>query len=98
MPGGPIKEEEVRAKHIKFSWQKPKDPGGTDITGYVIEKMDLETGRWVTAGEVSNSRKVLLFCFFGKFKAMIRLATYNQFYYEKNYVSSYILPLRMHLS
>ena len=44
--------EEVRADHIKIKWKKPSDAGGTPITGYVVEKMDVDTGRWVTAGEV----------------------------------------------
>ncbi|KAE8573900.1 Putative twitchin [Halyomorpha halys] len=51
-PTGPLEPVEVRANHIKVEWKKPKDNGGSEITGYVIEKMDLETGRWVPAGEV----------------------------------------------
>jgi Fibronectin type III domain. len=49
---GPLKTEEVRANHIVISWKKPKDNGGSEVTGYIIEKMDLDTGRWTTAGEV----------------------------------------------
>jgi hypothetical protein len=52
-PRGPLKYDEVRADHITISWKKPEDDGGTGITGYVIEKMDMDTGRWVPAGEVS---------------------------------------------
>lgn len=44
--------EEVRADHVKVKWEKPEDNGGTDITGYVLEKMDMDTGRWIPAGEV----------------------------------------------
>lgn len=51
-PTGPIEAEEVRADHIKIKWKKPKDAGGCPLTGYVIEKMDTDTGRWVPAGEV----------------------------------------------
>jgi Fibronectin type III domain len=50
-PLGPLKAEEVRANHIKVKWQKPPDNGGSEITGYVLEKMDMDTGRWVPAGE-----------------------------------------------
>lgn len=50
-PLGPLKAEEVRANHIKVKWQKPADNGGSEITGYVLEKMDMDTGRWVPAGE-----------------------------------------------
>ncbi|XP_065220483.1 twitchin isoform X27 [Planococcus citri] len=52
-PLGPLKAEEVRADHIKVSWKKPKDNGGSEITGYVVEKMDLDSGQWIPAGEVS---------------------------------------------
>lgn len=51
-PTGPLVAEEVRANHMTVSWKKPEDTGGSDITGYVLEKMDLDTGRWVPAGEV----------------------------------------------
>lgn len=51
-PGGPLKVEDIRAQHATVKWKKPEDNGGSDITGYVIEKMDMETGRWVPAGEV----------------------------------------------
>ena len=47
-----MKAEEIRADHITVKWQKPDDTGGSEITGYIIEKMDLDTGRWVPAGEV----------------------------------------------
>ena len=44
--------DEIRAEHIKIKWKKPEDAGGSPLTGYVIEKMDMDTGRWVAAGEV----------------------------------------------
>lgn len=52
---GPLEAVEVRADHIKVQWNPPKDNGGSPITGYVIEKMDQDTGRWVPAGEVNLS-------------------------------------------
>lgn len=50
-PVGPLKCDEVRSDHAKVSWHKPADSGGSDITGYILEKMDMDTGRWVPAGE-----------------------------------------------
>lgn len=50
-PKGPLVPEEIRADHVKVKWQKPEDTGGSELTGYVLEKMDLDTGRWVPAGE-----------------------------------------------
>jgi hypothetical protein len=53
-PVGPLAAEEVRANHVKVKWTTPDDSGGTAVTGYVLEKMDLDTGRWVPAGEVTS--------------------------------------------
>lgn len=50
-PKGPLVPEEIRADHVKVKWQKPEDSGGSEVTGYVLEKMDMDTGRWVPAGE-----------------------------------------------
>lgn len=51
-PGGPLEPDEIRANHIKMKWKHPEDDGGCEITGYTLERMDEETGRWIPAGEV----------------------------------------------
>lgn len=51
-PGGPLEAEEVRSDHVKVKWRKPEDDGGCELTGYALERMDEETGRWIPAGEV----------------------------------------------
>ena len=51
-----LKPDEVRAEHIKMSWQRPDDDGGSPITGYVLRMMDLEAGNWITIDEVSFER------------------------------------------
>lgn len=51
-PEGPLVLEEVRAEHVKIKWKKPKDLGGSELKGYLIEKMDMDKGVWVPAGEV----------------------------------------------
>lgn len=51
-PLGPLEAVEIRSDHITVKWKKPKDDGGSDITGYTLEKMDVDTGRWIPAGEV----------------------------------------------
>ena len=49
-PTGPIVYEEVTGNSVTISWKKPLDNGGSDITGYVIEKKDLDhAGGWVPA-------------------------------------------------
>merc|ERR1711962_1531751 len=41
--------DEVRAEHVKLSWQPPADDGGTPITSYLVRYMDIDTGEWVTS-------------------------------------------------
>lgn len=50
-PEGPLVMEEIKSDQVTIKWRKPKDSGGEEIEGYVVEKMNLETGRWVPAGE-----------------------------------------------
>ena len=57
-PEGPLFPEEIRADHVKLKWKKPKDDGGMPIDGYILEKMDMDTGTWVPAGEVSAGERV----------------------------------------
>ncbi|XP_023212542.1 twitchin-like, partial [Centruroides sculpturatus] len=56
-PQGPLIPEEVRADHVKLKWQRPLDTGGQELQGYVIEKLDAETGRWIPAGEVGPDKQ-----------------------------------------
>lgn len=49
-PEGPLEVSDVHKEGCKIKWNKPKDDGGLPITGYVLEKMDAGTGRWVPAG------------------------------------------------
>ena len=42
---------DIRAEKATVKWQKPDDWQGSDITGYTLEKMDMDTGNWVPCGE-----------------------------------------------
>ncbi|KAI8425645.1 hypothetical protein MSG28_011459 [Choristoneura fumiferana] len=44
--------------HADLKWEKPANDGGAPITGYIVEKKDRDTGKWVKAAEV---RLVILF-------------------------------------
>lgn len=57
---GPLKAEKVRANQITVSWKKPASDGGSEITGYIVEKMDMDSGRWVLAGEVRTNNTTLI--------------------------------------
>ena len=36
----------ITASGCHLNWDVPEDDGGKPITGYVVEKMDMDTGRW----------------------------------------------------
>ncbi|KAJ8886794.1 hypothetical protein PR048_013006 [Dryococelus australis] len=55
-PQGPLEVKDVHKEGCKLSWDKPKDDGGLPLTGYVVEKMDTQTGRWVPAAFVDPSK------------------------------------------
>lgn len=55
-PEGPIEVSDIHKEGCKLKWRKPKDDGGIPITGYVIEKMDTATGKWVPAGSVDPEK------------------------------------------
>ena len=38
--------ENITKFSVKLSWLPPADDGGSEITGYIIEKLDLQTGVW----------------------------------------------------
>lgn len=55
-PEGPLEVSDVHKEGCKVKWNKPKDDGGLPITGYVVEKQDAGTGRWVPAGFVDANK------------------------------------------
>ncbi len=46
-PEGPLDVSDVRKDGLKLKWNKPKDDGGEPIEGYIIEKLDPDTGSWI---------------------------------------------------
>lgn len=55
-PVGPLEITDVHKEGCTLHWNKPKDDGGLPITGYLVEKMDLATGKWVPAGFVDPTK------------------------------------------
>ena len=45
-PEGKPVIENITKFSVKLSWLPPADDGGSEITGYIIEKLDLQTGVW----------------------------------------------------
>ena len=50
-PGGPLQVTDVRAKKAQVHWKPPEDDGGCPVTHYLLERQDVQTGRWVPCGE-----------------------------------------------
>lgn len=55
-PGGPLKVSDVTATKAKVSFKKPEDDGGCPIREYEIEKMDMDTGKWVRCGRIPGDK------------------------------------------
>lgn len=55
-PGGPLEVTDIHKEGCTLHWNKPKDDGGLPITGYLVEKMDSTTGKWVPAGFVDPTK------------------------------------------
>ena len=53
-PTGPLKIEDVFEDRCKVEYKLPKDDGGSPITHYIIEKMDVEIGTWVACGKATE--------------------------------------------
>lgn len=54
-PEGPLKYSNVNRNGCTVSWKPPKDDGGSEISHYAVEKMDMDTYRWVPCGEVKGT-------------------------------------------
>jgi len=50
-PKGPLEVSKVTANGCKLEWKQPDDDGGAPIDHYVVERMDVESGRWVPCAE-----------------------------------------------
>lgn len=54
-PEGPLRAEDITKSGCTLSWRPPKDDGGSEISHYVVEKMDTDAMRWVPVGETANT-------------------------------------------
>lgn len=49
-PEGPLRITDVHKEGATLKWNPPLDDGGLPVDHYVVEKMDMDTGRWMPAG------------------------------------------------
>ncbi|ESO91796.1 hypothetical protein LOTGIDRAFT_91265, partial [Lottia gigantea] len=50
-PKGPLDVVDIYAERCALMWDKPTNDGGSPITGYVVEKLDTATDKWVKVCE-----------------------------------------------
>ena len=50
----PILVRKVTPTGATVMWKKPKDDGGSPITGYIVEKKDVEKDYWSPCGKVTG--------------------------------------------
>lgn len=54
-PEGPLEVSDIHEDHVTLKWNPSKDDGGSPIDNYVVEKLDINTGRWVPAIKVTGA-------------------------------------------
>lgn len=45
-PEGPLDVSDISADSCKLSWNPPRDTGGSPVTNYIVEKMDIDDDTW----------------------------------------------------
>lgn len=49
--------EEVTKDSVSLVWSAPKSNGGSDITSYIVERMDVRRGTWISAGTTKSTQR-----------------------------------------
>lgn len=53
-PQGPLEVTDVTADSVILHWKPPKDDGGIDLTGYIVERRDTKRAVWTKIGSVDG--------------------------------------------
>jgi len=59
-PTGPVQVFKVTPTGATISWGKPKEDGGSPITGYTIEKKDVEKEYWSPCGKLAGKMATVM--------------------------------------
>ncbi|CAL1540886.1 unnamed protein product, partial [Lymnaea stagnalis] len=57
-PDGPLDITDVTAESCKLSWKPPKDNGGAEVTGYVVEKCEEGSNLWEKVPGLINGQTI----------------------------------------
>lgn len=55
-PEGPLKISNIFDEGCSLKWNPPLDDGGVPIDHFLVEKMDVETGRWIAVGRSKDPK------------------------------------------
>ncbi|KAK6747288.1 hypothetical protein RB195_000476 [Necator americanus] len=55
-PNGPLEVSDVFEDNCNLSWKPPDDDGGEPIDYYEVEKLDVDSGRWVPCAKVHDTK------------------------------------------
>jgi len=59
-PTGQLEVSNVKPTSCHLSWQKPSDDGGSPLTGYTIERKDVEKDYWSVCGKISGKMATVM--------------------------------------
>ena len=59
-PLGPLEVSCVTPHSCKLSWKKPADDGGSQITGYNIERKELDRDVWISCGKLTGKTVLVM--------------------------------------
>lgn len=54
-PEGPLEVTDITSDTALLHWKPPKDDGGIDLTGYIIERRDAKHAVWTKVGSVDGT-------------------------------------------
>ncbi|WKY05591.1 hypothetical protein Q1695_006081 [Nippostrongylus brasiliensis] len=55
-PNGPLEVSDVFEDNCNLAWKPPDDDGGEPIEYYEVEKLDVDSGRWVPCAKVKDTK------------------------------------------
>ena len=75
-PKGFLEISGVNPTGCKLTWKKPEDDGGSPISGYTVEKKDVERDTWVACGKLSGKTMAVM-------KVNITHCSKSSFFFQK---------------
>lgn len=58
-PKGPLDVSDIHKEGCTLQWKPPEDTGGAPIEFYAVEKLDVESGKWIPCGKSTEPKLVV---------------------------------------